>query len=584
MKVSSDLAWFQILCCLVLCPVVLLFMIKPLFYRDPKTDGKPQRLKESAEPFLFQYVAAICESVGAPIPRSIRVNCDVNASASFRRGFASMFSEDLTLTIGLPLVAGMTVRELTGVLAHEFGHFAQTTGMRASFVTAHINYWFSRAVYKRDGWDEQLANASRIWDPRIAVFVWSARAGVWLSRQVMYVLAWLGNAISCLMMRQMEFDADRYEARMVGSKSFGKSTQRLVQQLAFADFMAMNDLQRFSDETRLADNLPRLVVSNVPHITPEIRKALREFQRTKTTGLSLIRTRPIPSELRVPGKNERLESGRCRQIWRTLPPRYCSTILIDFAASAPRNSTKRDWVTSLRKSDLRRPKTWQVNATRKSKPARRWTDTSRSAFPSCSRCRCPKMRPKLRTAPRKQCNASRKREALLKSVPEYRALCHRLEKAESLMLRTGEALACLDCGLRIRADHFGLKSVSRKDVQETHERARDGVQNIATRLMEFETNASVRLTNALQLLNIQAVASRLENAEAICETTRRFVPEALFISGLISELLPVRILFRRLAALYNQIERNKQNRRLVEKIIDQMQKTAQAACRWFSSR
>jgi Zn-dependent protease with chaperone function len=71
------------------------------------------------------------------------LDLQVNASASFRRGFLSLFSRDLTLTIGLPLVAGLTVRQLGGVLAHEFGHFAQGAGMRLTFVVRSVNAWFA---------------------------------------------------------------------------------------------------------------------------------------------------------------------------------------------------------------------------------------------------------------------------------------------------------------------------------------------------------------------------------------------------------------------------------------------------------
>ena len=120
--------------------------------------------------------------------------------------------------------------------------------------------------------------------------------------------------------------------------------------------------------------------------------------------------------------------------------------------------------------------------------------------------------------------------------------------------------------------YFDLPTVRRRVLQDTHERAREGVQQLASSLMEFESNASVRLTNALQLLNVSAVSSRLQNADAVCEHARRLVPEALYVSGLMSELGPMRILFRRVAALYGQVEKNQQNRRLYEKIVDQMQK------------
>jgi hypothetical protein len=164
------------------------------------------------------------------------------------------------------------------------------------------------------------------------------------------------------------------------------------------------------------------------------------------------------------------------------------------------------------------------------------------------------------------------RSALLASVDEYRSLCRRLEKADSLMLRTGEAIACCNCGIRIQRVMFDLKSVRQRDLEELHDRSRDGVQYLASRLVEFESNASNRLTNALQLLNVSAVATRIPNADALRQEVRQLVPEALFVSGLIGELGPMRILFRRLAALCSHIDKNSQNRRLFEKIVDQMEK------------
>ena len=46
------------------------------------------------------------------------------------------------LTIGLPLVAGLSLREFAGIIAHEFGHFTQGFGMRLSYVIRQINGWF----------------------------------------------------------------------------------------------------------------------------------------------------------------------------------------------------------------------------------------------------------------------------------------------------------------------------------------------------------------------------------------------------------------------------------------------------------
>ena len=85
----------------------VLFMFKPLFSRAPKSD-LPTSLSRDDEPILFQFVDKLCDTVHAPRPKRIDVDCQVNASASFHRGWFSMLlGNDLVLTIGLPLITGM---------------------------------------------------------------------------------------------------------------------------------------------------------------------------------------------------------------------------------------------------------------------------------------------------------------------------------------------------------------------------------------------------------------------------------------------------------------------------------------------
>ena len=110
---------------LVLGPIVALFLIKPLFARQA-LHGKPRNLKREAEPLLFEFVDKVCDTVGAPRPHAIRLVVDANAAASFESGLLGVLGPSrLVLIIGLPLVAGLSLRQFTGVLAHEFGHFSQ---------------------------------------------------------------------------------------------------------------------------------------------------------------------------------------------------------------------------------------------------------------------------------------------------------------------------------------------------------------------------------------------------------------------------------------------------------------------------
>ncbi|MEM7477022.1 MAG: M48 family metalloprotease, partial [Planctomycetota bacterium] len=236
--------------------VTILFMIKPLFAGSAKPDPKRSLYRED-EPKLFAFVDRLCETVHAPKPKRIDVDCDVNASASFRRGVFSMFGNDLVLTIGMPLVAGLTTRQLAGVLAHEFGHFSQGFGMRVSYLVRMISYWFARVVYERDSWDEWLAEAANSIDIRIGFVLHLARLVVWIVRRVLWVLMMLGQLFSCFLLRQMEFDADLHEIRFSGSDNFRKTCIQL-RRLGVGYQESLADQQHFFMNGKLGDDMPLL--------------------------------------------------------------------------------------------------------------------------------------------------------------------------------------------------------------------------------------------------------------------------------------------------------------------------------------
>jgi Zn-dependent protease with chaperone function len=206
--------------------VLVFFMVKPLFARRPKS-AQPLALNPGAEPLLFAFIAKICETVGAPFPKRIDLDCNLNAAASFRRGLLSLFGNDLVLTIGLPLVAGLNITQFAGVLAHEFGHFTQGFGMRLTYIIRSVNGWFARVVYERDAWDEMLEEWAEVEDWRLGLVVASARFAVWCSRLVLKVLMYLGHGVGCFMLRQMEFDADSYETKLAGSADFESTSRRI---------------------------------------------------------------------------------------------------------------------------------------------------------------------------------------------------------------------------------------------------------------------------------------------------------------------------------------------------------------------
>ena len=69
---------------LIVGGTVMLFMIKPLFARRQKPDDDVS-LDPAKEPLLFELVRRTAVAVGAPVPREIRLDHEVNASASLIR-------------------------------------------------------------------------------------------------------------------------------------------------------------------------------------------------------------------------------------------------------------------------------------------------------------------------------------------------------------------------------------------------------------------------------------------------------------------------------------------------------------------
>jgi len=239
--------------------IMVFFLLKPLFARIPK-HAQPLALHPGAEPRLFALIVAICKAVGAPQPRRIDLDANLNASASFRRGVLSFLGGDLVLTLGLPLVANLTVAELAGIVAHEFGHFTQGLAMRLGYVISCVNRWFARVVFERDSWDVWLSElGENPEDWRVGLVVWTAQVGIGLSRFTLRVFMNIGIALSAFLSRQMEFHADTCEIRLAGSEHFEQVTRKFAT-LSLALHHTQKVLRSGWNQSRqLPDNLPELI-------------------------------------------------------------------------------------------------------------------------------------------------------------------------------------------------------------------------------------------------------------------------------------------------------------------------------------
>lgn len=277
--------------------IMIAFMIKPLFAPAARrSDAFTVDLDQ--EPRLRDLIAAICTRVGAPMPVQVDVDCQVNASARLRRGLLSLGRNDLVLTIGLPLAGNLSARQFAGVLAHEFGHFTQGAGMAFSYLIGSINHWFARVVFERDEWDETLAQWTRDADGRIAIILAVARGAVWVSRKILHGLMLVGHAITCLQLRQMEFDADYYSAHVAGSTAFNETSVEL-RRLGTAGQVAFHELGQLWQDRQLVDDFPSFVTLRRTQLDPELMKKIDAATFEEKTGWLDTHPRDIDRGIQV---------------------------------------------------------------------------------------------------------------------------------------------------------------------------------------------------------------------------------------------------------------------------------------------
>lgn len=260
---------------------VIIILIKPLIFSWFEKDSRFEITRER-EPLLFDFVQHLCTFVGAPMPRRIFVNCQVNAYAGMSYGIwgAVWGGNACDLMIGLPLVAGLKTSEFAGVLAHEFGHFTQAGTRRMDYIVRTLLSWFAHVYYYRDRMDTWLILGSNIWGIGLGFLV--IRFFVWIIRRFIWLLMMLGQYAAGFMSRQMEYDADRFEIRLSGSSSFADTTKQIIK-LNIANEKTISDIQYMLNEDRLPDNYPLLIAANLKIMNDKLDLwSTKTIQKNKT--------------------------------------------------------------------------------------------------------------------------------------------------------------------------------------------------------------------------------------------------------------------------------------------------------------
>ena len=187
---------------------LLWFLLLGLVHR-PTPSGAVVSIDAREHPRLLALIETLASAAGASMPDRITLGAGVNAAM-----VAGVGQRELVL--GLGLVNVLDVRELEAVLAHEFGHFGQSS-MRVGQWAQRVTLSLRAVVSGRTRIDRHLARAraSRSWLLRGLAAVTSI--GV---RGIRRTLGWLSNHVIRLgraFSRELEFNADLHAVALCGS-------------------------------------------------------------------------------------------------------------------------------------------------------------------------------------------------------------------------------------------------------------------------------------------------------------------------------------------------------------------------------
>ncbi|WP_298825068.1 M48 family metallopeptidase [uncultured Piscinibacter sp.] len=196
------------------CGSLLLSLMRALWMRPEAPRGIPITAMQA--PRLFELIEKLRQRTGAPRPDRVLIDGELNAAVWQEPRLGLLGWHRNHLILGLPLLMGLSTRQLAAVIAHEFGHLRGAHGKLGQWVYRTRRSWFKLAEARdRAGLGGNVADLALAFFFRHFFPRFNARA---------FVLS-----------RQQEFAADRTAHRIVGARPSAEGLQAIEVQARFLD-------------------------------------------------------------------------------------------------------------------------------------------------------------------------------------------------------------------------------------------------------------------------------------------------------------------------------------------------------------
>jgi Zn-dependent protease with chaperone function len=202
-------------------------MVKFIFKRQISSDPLNTEILKHQHPRLFDFIRCLCRETKTPFPKKIFVNHEVNAYVFYSNSIFNLFlPKKKNLLVGLGLINFLNLSEFKAILAHELGHFSQSS-MKLGTYTYTANRIIYDMVHVRDRWDDILDGWRRSEALYLILLSLALLSLTWILRQLL-ALCYLGlNALYAALSRQMEYQADLVAVSACGSDAVVNALSRL---------------------------------------------------------------------------------------------------------------------------------------------------------------------------------------------------------------------------------------------------------------------------------------------------------------------------------------------------------------------
>lgn len=179
--------------------VAVLMLLPVLTVRQPGVDAAAVRAED---PGLKTFIDAVAATLNVPAPAKIYLTqCPAVQLHQPRRGSKPNIA-GANLLIGLPMLSGLNIDRLGGLVAHELGHLACPAGQRERFFVLLVNQWLNDAAGVGRAKSSGLGKVKLV--------------GQLLLRPVVK----MADRIAAPVLAEVENHADWYQTQVSGSDSF----------------------------------------------------------------------------------------------------------------------------------------------------------------------------------------------------------------------------------------------------------------------------------------------------------------------------------------------------------------------------